>query len=66
MKTRYLYIDQWGNTFFATTVKELCERVGYTKARRMYVSTKDGRDLHVGYVIGKHWLSKYTPVERGV
>lgn len=62
MKPKMLYIDQWGNRFWAATIKALCREVGRSKARRMYVEGKDGKTYHTGYVVGKHWLSAYTPM----
>lgn len=58
-----LYIDQWGNRFGASTVRELCQKAGYSRARRMYQDKKDGRSVHVGYVIGPHWCTAYQPYE---
>lgn len=58
---RLLYIDQYGNTFFASTVKELREKVGGGRIAKMYQDTASGEVLHVGYVIGRHWLSMYAP-----
>lgn len=66
MKPTILYMDQWGNRFWAKTIKQLCREVGYSKARRMYVDGKDGKCYHVGYVIGKHWLNAYTPMRNPV
>ena len=59
---RTLYIDQWGNRFWASTVRELKEELGRSKASRMFRDTRDGTK-HVGYVIGSHWLTAYAPVE---
>jgi hypothetical protein len=28
----------------------------------MYIDTKEGKQFHIGYVIGGHWLRIYTPV----
>ena len=62
---RTLYIDQWGNRFWATTVKELRNQIGMGGSRvsKMYRDKKDGRVVHVGYVIGQHWLTAFRPVE---
>lgn len=59
-----LYLDQFGNYFYARTVKELREKVGTRGSRisKMYVDGADGA-RHVGYVIAGHWLSMFTPVE---
>lgn len=56
-----LYIDQYGNKFFASTVKELREKVGGGRISKMYLDTASGKVLHVGYVIGQHWLTAYAP-----
>jgi hypothetical protein len=59
-----LFLDQWGNSYFADTIKELCKKVGYSKARKMYVDLKGGGTAHVGYVVGPHWFTEYTRVTR--
>ena len=60
-----LYIDQWGNRWYAKTVKDLANQLGYSKgsARRIYRDKKDGRTVPVGYTIGRHWLEAFQPVE---
>jgi len=58
-----LYVDQWGQTIYAHTVKELKEKAGFSRANRMYVDKKDGRAVHVGYVVGPHWFRAFTPFE---
>lgn len=62
---RTLYIDQWGNRFWANTVKELRNQIGMGGSRvsKMYRDKKDGRVVHVGYVIGQHWLTAFHSVE---
>jgi hypothetical protein len=30
----------------------------------MFVDKKDGSTVHIGYVIGQHWLTAFQPVER--
>ena len=61
-----LYIDQFGNSFWAQTVKELRQQIGNGKSRisKIYCDKTDGRTVHVGYVIGQHWLSAYARVEK--
>lgn len=63
----YMAIDQYGNTFHGLKHprKELLERLGYTHAQKMYQDKTDGSTVHVGYVIGGHWLTLYKvePVE---
>jgi hypothetical protein len=63
-----LYIDQWGNKFEASTVKELRHQIGMGGSRvsRMYRDKKNGDVVHVGYVIGGHWLTAFAPVEKKV
>jgi hypothetical protein len=60
-----LYLDQWGNRWWAKTVKELREQIGMGGSRvsKMYVDKKDGRSVHIGYVVGQHWLTAYQPME---
>lgn len=62
---RILYVDQWGNRFWAKTVKELRKQIGGGGSRvlKMYRDKKDGRVVHVGYVVGEHWCIAYQPVE---
>lgn len=57
---RIMYRDQFGNTFWASTVKELCREVGYSRAARMYRDTAEGT-FHSGYVVGPHWCTAYVP-----
>jgi hypothetical protein len=57
-----LYIDQCGNQFTASTVKELRSQIP-GRCTRMYIDRKDGSTLHIGYVIGRHWLTAYRRVE---
>jgi hypothetical protein len=60
-----LYVDQYGNRFYAATVRELRKQIGGGGSRvsRMYVDKTDGRTVAVGYVIGQHWLSAFVPYE---
>ena len=60
-----LYVDQYGNTFYASTVKELRNQIGMGGCRvnKMYNDKKTGETVHTGYVIGEHWLTAFAPVE---
>lgn len=60
-----LFLDQWGNRWWAKTVKELRSQIGMGGSRvsKMYVDKKDGRSVHIGYVVGQHWLTAYQRVE---
>ena len=64
----FLYLDQFGNHFYARTVKALRVQIegGGSRVSKMYVDGKDGLPLHVGYVIGRYWLSIFEPVEISV
>lgn len=58
----YMAIDQYGHTYHDLGKhprKALLERLGSSKAHKMYVDTKDGQTVHVGYVIGGLWLTLY-------
>ena len=57
-----LFVDQYGNQFGAKTVRELREKVG-GRCSKMYVDRRDGTMVHIGYVIGQHWLTMFAPVE---
>ena len=61
----FLYVDQFGNHFYARTVRELRAQIGGGGNRvfKMYADGKNGLPLHVGYVIGRYWLSMFEPVE---
>lgn len=67
MRVTKLYVDQYGNRFYASTVRELREQIAGGKSRVsiMYVDGKDGKTYRVGYVIGGHWLAAYVP-ERSI
>lgn len=56
-----LYLDQFGNRWFARTVRELREAIGGGKVSRMFRDTANGT-MHVGYVVGQHWCTAYQPV----
>lgn len=61
-----LYIDQYGNKYNARTRKELRSLVenGGSRISKMFVDTKKGNTVHIGYVIGRHWLTAYEPMRR--
>ena len=65
MKGATLYVDQYGNRFYATTRKELQEQIGmgHSRVAKMYRDTSKGVSKHIGYVIGGHWLRAYAPIE---
>lgn len=63
MKGKFtLWLDQYGNRFKSTTLAELRRQIP-GRCSKMFVDKKDGRTVHVGYVIGQHSLSAFRPVE---
>lgn len=58
-----LYLDQYGNRWFARTVRELREKLGGGRVSKMYIDKKNGPPVHIGYVVGQHWCQAYSPVE---
>lgn len=62
---RRMFVDQYGNRFYAQTVKELRRQIGMGGSRVsiMYRDRKSGPPVRVGYVIGPHWLTEWAPVE---
>ena len=61
-----LYLDQYGNRFFANTVKDLRSQIGMggSRVHRLYKDKQDGATVHIGYVIGGHWLTAYVGWEQ--
>lgn len=60
-KQMKLFVSQYGDKFYAKTIKELREQIP-GRCSKMYIDRK-GKTLHVGYVIGKLWLAMYAPIE---
>lgn len=58
-----LYIDQWGNRFWAATRRALVDQLGGGRVSIMYQDKRDGSTVLCGYVIGRHWLTAYVPFE---
>jgi hypothetical protein len=61
-KQTTLYIDQYGNKFYAKTRKELKEQIP-GRIGKMYIDKENGQSACIGYVIGQHWLTAYQRVE---
>ena len=57
---RTLFVSQYGDLFYASSVKELREQVSGA-CSPMYRDQKDGTVLQVGYVVGQLWLTAYRP-----
>ena len=57
-----LYISQYGDKFYAKTLKELREQIP-GRCSKMYVD-RNGKTFEVGYVIGQLWLTTYVPLEK--
>lgn len=72
-RQNYLYLSQRGDPIWAHTVEELVEKAGGGHVSKMYVDRKvenaDGtlgpntQSMHVGYVVGLNWYTKFMPVE---
>jgi len=58
-----LYRDQYGQTIWAKTVKELREKVGGGHVSKMYRDRPGNKVVHVGYVVGSRWFSAFIPLE---
>jgi len=61
---RTLYRDQYGNTIFANTVRELREKAGGGRVSKIYRDKRDGSAVHCGYVVGRLWFSAFMPFEK--
>ena len=61
MKPVKLFVSQYGDRFYARTIKELREQIP-GRCSKMYVDRK-GETIHVGYVVGRLWLTAYIPME---
>jgi len=57
-KTSTLFIDQYGDREWATTLKELKGKCP-GRVSKMYFDRKDGTARHAGYVIGPRWFTAY-------
>ena len=57
----YMAVDQYNQTYHGLRHprKDLLERLGRSKASKMYIDRKDGEAVHVGYVIAGQWLTIY-------
>lgn len=62
-KPVHLWIDQYGHKVYARDRAELMRVVGSTHASKIYRDKKDGRTVHVGYVVAGRWFDRYAPVE---
>ena len=65
MKKKYiLFIDQqYGDKYFASSVKELKDYYGFTgKVSKVYTDDREGNTYHTGYAIGKRWFSVWLPL----
>lgn len=62
-----LFVDQYGQNYFAKNLKELkskvCPYLKAPKTSKMYQDKKDGTVVFVGYVISNYWLTCYLPLE---
>jgi len=57
-----LYIDQYGGQFWSKTVRELSQLLGSKHVERIYLD-RNGKSVHIGYVIAGHWCQAFIPYE---
>lgn len=57
-----MYRSQYGTTYWARTVKELRELIGGGRVSKMYRDGKDGKPVHIGYVVGEYWCTGFWPM----
>ena len=57
----FMAIDQHGETFHSLKHprKDLCEKLNCSHADKMYMDTKEGSSVHIGYIIAGRWLTVY-------
>lgn len=64
----YMAIDQHGQTWHGLERprRDLLKKLGRAHASKMYRDKKDGRTVHVGYIIAGLWLEVFEvkPWER--
>jgi len=60
-----LYMDQYGNHWYAKSAKELRAKIGGGRISTMYCD-KLGGPVKIGYIIGKHWCEAFQPIEKPV
>lgn len=63
IKQTKLFINQYGDRYYAKTVKELKEKVGSGKVFKIYCDKKDGSVVQTGYGIGRQWFDMFIPFE---
>jgi len=56
---KYIAVDQYNNfvPIDKAPRKELMDWAGTKHADKMYVDTKAGTPVHVGYVVSGHWFT---------
>ena len=64
-KQTVLYLSQYGDKFYATTLKELREQVR-GRCSIMCNETEYGEVYRAGYVIGELWLMAYVPLIKAI
>lgn len=61
-----LFVDQYGQHYWACSLAELTEKTGHSHANKIYRDKADGSSAWVGYVVGPLWLTAYHSVEVAV
>jgi len=58
-----LYLDQYGNHWVVSSVRELHHRIGGARPSKMFIDQTDGSPIHIGYVVGGHWCTAFQRIE---
>jgi hypothetical protein len=61
MKAHRIFINQYDRIYSARTLKELREQIP-GRVSLMYIDDKASKSYHIGYVIGREWLTEYKSV----
>ena len=59
------YVSQYGDKFYAYTLKQLRTQLS-GRCQRMMQDGPNGEIHHVGYVIGPLWLTAYAPLIKSI
>ena len=59
-----MWRDQYGDTIWARSVKELKEKAGPGRVFKIYCDKKEGPPVQTGYGVGKRWFTGFIPFER--
>lgn len=55
--SKFIATDQYGNTLFCDNPRKELVAAFAGPVSKMYVDTKAGDTIHIGYVVGAHWFT---------